>query len=60
MTNDIFKMFVNAKNCFGKHEDSDNSWHCKGCMLEEECKTIKGEGEKYEEDCANAQCNIQY
>lgn len=33
--------FVNMKACFGGYESCDNSWHCKGCMLKEECSKTK-------------------
>lgn len=33
--------FVTAKPCFGQYENWDNSWHCKGCPLSDECKKVK-------------------
>lgn len=27
-----------SKSCFGQYENWDNSWHCKGCIVSEECK----------------------
>lgn len=26
------------KDCFGSYEDSNVSWHCKGCIVANECK----------------------
>lgn len=26
------------KVCFGRYEDNNNSWHCKGCIIAKECK----------------------
>lgn len=28
---------VNLKSCFGCYENFDNSWHCKGCVVQHEC-----------------------
>lgn len=28
----------NKKECFGQYEICDNSWHCKGCIVHEECE----------------------
>ena len=28
----------NIKSCFGQYENWDNSWHCKGCIVSDECK----------------------
>lgn len=25
------------KSCFGHYENFDNSWHCKGCVIQHEC-----------------------
>lgn len=34
-----------SKSCFGNYEDCNNSWHCMGCIISEECKQSK-EAEK--------------
>ena len=31
----------NSKDCFGNYENNNNSWHCLGCILEDECKVEK-------------------
>lgn len=33
------EVFSNVKDCFGQYENWDNSWHCKGCPIKEECET---------------------
>lgn len=40
MMNEIFSK---VKPCFGRYENWDNSWHCKGCPLKEECERKKEE-----------------
>ena len=32
-------VLLNSKPCFGHYENWDNSWHCKGCPLKNECKS---------------------
>ena len=27
------------KSCFGQYEDFEVSWHCKGCLFKERCKS---------------------
>ena len=43
MMSDIENAFVKAKPCFGQHEDGNNSWHCKGCPIGDECERNKNE-----------------
>lgn len=31
--------FSKSKPCFGQYENWDNSWHCKGCPISDECKS---------------------
>lgn len=28
----------NKKDCFGSYEDNNNSWHCVGCAIANECR----------------------
>lgn len=37
---------MNRKQCFGNYENSDNSWHCKGCVSAEECRAAKHQVER--------------
>lgn len=36
-------LLTKYKTCFGQNENGDNSWHCKGCPIIEECETKKKE-----------------
>ena len=45
MMNDAF---IKAKPCFGQYENWDNSWHCKGCPIKEECQQKKEEKREVE------------
>ena len=29
------------KPCFGHYEDNDNSWHCVGCVVANECEKYR-------------------
>ena len=31
---------MKSKECFGKYEDSNVSWHCLGCIIAKECKLL--------------------
>ena len=31
----------NQKECFGRYENNDNSWHCIGCIIAKECKSYR-------------------
>lgn len=33
------ELFSKSKHCFGKYENWDNSWHCKGCPVKDECES---------------------
>lgn len=48
-----------VKSCFGQYENWDNSWHCKGCLLSDECKehTEEISVEEGEDECEA--CKIQ-
>lgn len=37
--------FAKVKPCFGQYENWDNSWHCKGCPIKEECEHNKKENQ---------------
>lgn len=41
--------FTKAKSCFGQYENWDNSWHCKGCLLKDECESKSKEQEETNE-----------
>lgn len=33
------EVFSKSKSCFGQYESGDNSWHCKGCPIKDECES---------------------
>ncbi len=38
-----YDAFAKQKSCFGNYENWDNSWHCKGCIIQSECAAHSGE-----------------
>lgn len=40
-----FDVILSSKLCFGMYENWDNSWHCKGCPLKNECESKMEENE---------------
>lgn len=39
----VSNALANVKPCFGNYENWDNSWHCKGCVIQHECAESKRE-----------------
>lgn len=35
----VAAILIKSKPCFGQYENWDNSWHCKGCPIKEECES---------------------
>lgn len=50
---EFIKACLESKSCFGFYENWDNSWHCKGCPVNNECKSYSIEKGNRENESNN-------
>lgn len=48
--NNMLKALSESQPCFGKYENWDNSWHCKGCIIKDECAANSNKAEEEKEN----------
>lgn len=46
--NNMDEILFGSKSCFGQYENWDNSWHCKGCPIKDECESKAKERQENE------------